>query len=219
MRYLPLTEADRREMLAAIGVQSIDDLFTDVPPAARHPGLLDLPRAMGELDVERRLGAMAAENVVAGLVRPDNDQDVVLPAAAVFMDTLHNGSHDVFQAGLVDRAASGHQADVAGHVEVGVVDPGRPGQAERSGSQALAQAGRGVQAGGHVRAQARQVERRPAGGRIEQQDLARVAGDPLRLQREDPRVLVAETLRRHRSGGGYWRGGSEWRTNVRRLVG
>jgi len=68
MRYLPLTEADRREMLAAIGVQSIDDLFADVPAAARHSGLLDLPRAMGELEVERRLGAMAAKNVVAGSV-------------------------------------------------------------------------------------------------------------------------------------------------------
>jgi glycine dehydrogenase subunit 1 len=68
MRYLPLTEADRREMLAAIGVKSIDDLFAEVPKAARHEGLLDLPRAMGELEVERRLSAMAAKNTVAGAV-------------------------------------------------------------------------------------------------------------------------------------------------------
>jgi glycine dehydrogenase subunit 1 len=68
MRYLPLTEADRQEMLAAIAVGSIDALFADVPPAARHEGLLDLPRAMGELEVERRLAAMAAKNVVAGSV-------------------------------------------------------------------------------------------------------------------------------------------------------
>jgi len=68
MRYLPLTGADRREMLAAIGVGSIDDLFADVPPAARHAELLNLPLAMGELEVERRLGAMAAKNVSAGSV-------------------------------------------------------------------------------------------------------------------------------------------------------
>jgi len=68
MRYLPLTDADRRDMLAAIGVKSIDDLFAEVPQAARHDGLLDLPRAMGELEVERRLGAMAAKNTVAGMV-------------------------------------------------------------------------------------------------------------------------------------------------------
>ena len=36
MRYLPLTDTDRREMLAAIGADSIDDLFRDVPAAARN---------------------------------------------------------------------------------------------------------------------------------------------------------------------------------------
>ena len=35
MRYLPLTDADRREMLAVIGASSIDELFRDVPEAAR----------------------------------------------------------------------------------------------------------------------------------------------------------------------------------------
>jgi glycine dehydrogenase subunit 1 len=68
MRYLPLTDADRAKMLAAIGVQSIDALFADVPAAARHEGLLDLPLAMGELEVERRLGAIAAKNTSAGAV-------------------------------------------------------------------------------------------------------------------------------------------------------
>jgi glycine dehydrogenase subunit 1 len=68
MRYLPLTDADRRDMLATVGVQSIDALFAEVPAAAQHQGLLDLPRAMGELEVERRLAAMAAKNTVAGAV-------------------------------------------------------------------------------------------------------------------------------------------------------
>jgi glycine dehydrogenase subunit 1 len=68
MRYLPLTDADRRDMLATIGVGSIDALFAEVPAAAQHEGLLDLPRAMGELEVERRLAAMAAKNTVAGAV-------------------------------------------------------------------------------------------------------------------------------------------------------
>ena len=68
MRYLPLTDADRRDMLAAIGVGSIDALFAEVPAAAQHEGLLDLPRAMGELEVERRLAAMATKNTVAGAV-------------------------------------------------------------------------------------------------------------------------------------------------------
>lgn len=66
MRYLPLTEADRREMLAVIGAPDVDSLFVDVPESARLPGPVDLPRRAGELSVERQLGAMAARNVQAG---------------------------------------------------------------------------------------------------------------------------------------------------------
>ncbi|MGH7124843.1 MAG: aminomethyl-transferring glycine dehydrogenase subunit GcvPA [Stellaceae bacterium] len=68
MRYLPLTAADRQAMLAAIGVPSIDALFADVPESARLDGLLDLPKAQGELEVERALAAMAAKNIPAGSV-------------------------------------------------------------------------------------------------------------------------------------------------------
>jgi len=68
MRYLPLTPDDREAMLAAIGVKSIDDLFVDVPGAARLDGPVDLPRVAGELEVDRALGAMAAKNATAGTV-------------------------------------------------------------------------------------------------------------------------------------------------------
>ena len=68
MRYLPLTASDRAEMLATIGVDSIDALFADVPEAARLDRPLDLPRAMGEIEVERLLSGMAARNVAAGSV-------------------------------------------------------------------------------------------------------------------------------------------------------
>jgi glycine dehydrogenase subunit 1 len=66
MRYLPLTEADRADMLAAIGVPGIDALFADVPEPARRDGLVDLPLAAGEIEVERRLAAMAAKNLSSG---------------------------------------------------------------------------------------------------------------------------------------------------------
>jgi glycine dehydrogenase subunit 1 len=66
MRYLPLTDADRTDMLAVIGAASIDDLFVDVPKAARLEGPLDLPLHAGELAVERALGALAARNTPAG---------------------------------------------------------------------------------------------------------------------------------------------------------
>jgi glycine dehydrogenase subunit 1 len=66
MRYLPHTEADRRAMLAAIGVPSVDALFRDVPDAARLAAPVDLPLQMTELAVERAVGALAARNRHAG---------------------------------------------------------------------------------------------------------------------------------------------------------
>src|ERR1700746_679888 len=68
MRYLPLTTGDRAEMLAAIGADSIDALFDDVPEAARLAGPVDLPRAVGEIEVERLVSRMAARNLAAGSV-------------------------------------------------------------------------------------------------------------------------------------------------------
>jgi glycine dehydrogenase subunit 1 len=66
MRYLPLTAGDRVAMLAAIGVDSIEALYAGVPPNARLDGLLDLPRAQGEIEVERAISRMAAKNLSAG---------------------------------------------------------------------------------------------------------------------------------------------------------
>ena len=63
MRYLPLTPQDRKEMLAAIGASSVDDLYVNVPKDARHTGLIkDLPNHQGELEVEAALTRMASKN-------------------------------------------------------------------------------------------------------------------------------------------------------------
>ena len=68
MRYLPLTDANRQSMLANIGAANIDDLFVDVPEAARRDGTVDLPRHQGEMQVERQLSAMAGKNMTASTV-------------------------------------------------------------------------------------------------------------------------------------------------------
>jgi glycine dehydrogenase subunit 1 len=66
MRYLPLIPEDRVEMLGAIGVKSIDDLFVDVPASARRDGTVDLPLHAGELEVEREMAGLARRNRSAG---------------------------------------------------------------------------------------------------------------------------------------------------------
>jgi glycine dehydrogenase subunit 1 len=68
MRYLPLSDADRADMLARVGISDIDEIFVDVPKSARIDGLLDLPRRQGEFAVERDMSRMAAKNVAASSV-------------------------------------------------------------------------------------------------------------------------------------------------------
>ena len=68
MRYLPLTDGDRRDMLAAIGVPSVDSLFRDVPDGLLLKQPVDLPMHAGEIEVERAISALAAKNVAAGSV-------------------------------------------------------------------------------------------------------------------------------------------------------
>jgi glycine dehydrogenase subunit 1 len=65
MSYLPHTDADRAEMLAAIGVEQIEDLFHDVPAACRFPGL-NLPEPLSEMEIMAELQAMSEENLDVG---------------------------------------------------------------------------------------------------------------------------------------------------------
>ena len=66
MRYLPLTDADRQQMLGVIGAKTIDELFVDVPKTAVLKELVDLPKAQGELEVHRHMQRLAEKNTPAG---------------------------------------------------------------------------------------------------------------------------------------------------------
>jgi glycine dehydrogenase subunit 1 len=68
MRYLPLTPADRDEMLARVGVPDVDALFADVPRNKLTRELPDLPLTKSEIEVERALRRMADRNTAAGAV-------------------------------------------------------------------------------------------------------------------------------------------------------
>ena len=63
MSYLSLTEDDREAMLAAIGVDSIEELFRDVPRSVRFDRELDLERPLPEAELQRHLEELAARNV------------------------------------------------------------------------------------------------------------------------------------------------------------
>ena len=62
MTFNPHTAEDRRQMLAAIGVDRIEDLFAPVPEAIRFPELR-LPPALTEMEAAARLAELAGRNV------------------------------------------------------------------------------------------------------------------------------------------------------------
>ncbi|MGN1264645.1 MAG: aminomethyl-transferring glycine dehydrogenase subunit GcvPA [Muribaculaceae bacterium] len=61
-KYFPHTEADITEMLARIGVSSLDDLFSDVPECIRFRKEYNLPEAKSELEVRELFARLAGGN-------------------------------------------------------------------------------------------------------------------------------------------------------------
>ena len=61
-RYTSATEDDRREMLAAIGASSVDELFEEVPEGVRLRRALELPPGMSEQQVHEHLAQLAGRN-------------------------------------------------------------------------------------------------------------------------------------------------------------
>jgi glycine dehydrogenase subunit 1 len=62
-KYTAVTDSDRREMLEAIGVSSIEDLFADIPQALRLARGLELDAGRSEQEVYAELRDLAARNV------------------------------------------------------------------------------------------------------------------------------------------------------------
>ena len=78
MRYLPLTDQNRKDMLERIGVPDVDALFKDVPKEAFVDGLCDLPKHMNELEVETHLANYANQN------KPASEQPFFLGAGVYY---------------------------------------------------------------------------------------------------------------------------------------
>jgi len=63
MSFLSLTEQDRDQMLAAIGVDSVDALFEQIPPGVRLGRSLELEPPLSEPELVAHLSELAARNV------------------------------------------------------------------------------------------------------------------------------------------------------------
>ena len=63
--FTPNTEEHRKKMLDAIGMDSVEDLFADIPEKVRNPDL-NLPKAMSELDLRAYASELSSRNASAG---------------------------------------------------------------------------------------------------------------------------------------------------------
>ena len=62
MPFIPHTEADVREMLEAIGVAGIDDLFREIPDELRCGEIAGVPEGLSEMEVARLMQRRARED-------------------------------------------------------------------------------------------------------------------------------------------------------------
>ncbi len=68
MSYLSLSDQDKKEMLARMGVASVDDLFCCIPEEVRLKRPLDLPAAQSEIELVRTIEAIGRKNAGTGLL-------------------------------------------------------------------------------------------------------------------------------------------------------
>lgn len=61
-RYLPMTEADKKAMLDTIGVNSVDELFSDIPEKVRFKGEYNIKDAKSETSLMKELFQLASRN-------------------------------------------------------------------------------------------------------------------------------------------------------------
>lgn len=61
-RYIPNSNEDKKEMLQTIGVNTIEDLFNDIPEEVRLNRDLDLEESLSEIEVEKRMKALGKKN-------------------------------------------------------------------------------------------------------------------------------------------------------------
>ncbi len=80
-KYFPHTEADIQKMLAKVGVQSLDELYAEVPESIRFCGDYDLPSAKSEMEVRRLFAEKGKENKLLTCFAGAGVYDHYTPAA------------------------------------------------------------------------------------------------------------------------------------------
>lgn len=84
--YVPSTQAQREQMLRAVGLENIMDLYRDVPEQMLLRKPLNIPDGMSELEAARAVFAMAAENrTYATVLRGAGAYDHYIPSIVKYI--------------------------------------------------------------------------------------------------------------------------------------
>jgi len=78
LTYIPITATDEKAMLAAIGVKTVDELFSDVPPSVILKNGLNLPKGMSEPELKRFFNMIGKNN------QPVSDRPCFLGAGVYY---------------------------------------------------------------------------------------------------------------------------------------
>lgn len=89
MSYISISEKDKKDMLAAIGAASVDELFASIPDDLKVRKDLDLPGPLSEIELVRLVGEMGRKNVYGSC-----------------LSFLGGGAYDHFIPAVVDQLAS-----------------------------------------------------------------------------------------------------------------
>jgi glycine dehydrogenase subunit 1 len=104
--YLALTESDREEMLATIGVESIEDLFEDIPAGLRFGRELALDPPLSEQELTKHLEELASRNV-------DTTSDVSFLGAGIYDHYVPAVVDAVLQRGELLTAYTPYQPEMS----------------------------------------------------------------------------------------------------------
>ncbi len=87
--YIPSTQSEWEEMLRLVGVESYRELYRDVPPEMLlEDGALNIPQGLSELEVGRKVTAMAAKNhVFPTVLRGAGAYDHYIPSIVKYIPT------------------------------------------------------------------------------------------------------------------------------------
>lgn len=64
--YIPMTREQQDEMLAAVGVNSVEELFSAIPEELRLKRELDLPAPLSEYELKKQMAELARRNADSG---------------------------------------------------------------------------------------------------------------------------------------------------------